>query len=558
MKDNRIIAIDNEIERIDEQITILETQRLSLLEQRQDIVDEISVAESMELESDNNVDYGDPSQFSWTQQLQQAAYQHWGITSFRPLQVPILNAALDKKRDIFVVLPTGGGKSLCYQLPALLEGLDEKNKFTVVVSPLVSLSHDQVYHLKQANIPAATLTNGSTREQTNLVHDFIGGKKLNDPQHHFKLIYVTPERVAHSKRFMTKLNIAYDQGRVSRIVNAFSQIPIMALTATCPWNVMKDVMKILGLRQPQMPRGTLVYSAPLHRPNLIYQVVKRPDTMKETIQHISKYILKNYRGQSGIIYCFSKKDTETVSMDLYNESKGQIVCEVYHADLSLESKEEVHRLWREKKVHVIVATIAFGMGINHLETRFVIHHSMPKSLENYYQESGRAGRDGKRADCILYYRGQDVYKMVNYAQELSTCRKIIFEKYFSVDPSIPAYTSGLVNSTSPDVKCGTCDNCTRQEPIQMVDISKETLTLAHLCRALKNVDEQVTLKALIGFWQGKGLKKLKLEYLKEDPNIQIPVNKAYSIMDLERIINHLLINQYLAEKFHFTMYSTYS
>ena len=218
MKDNRIIAIDNEIERIDDQISILETQRLSLLEQRQDIVDEIMLAENMELESDNNIDYGDPNQFPWTQQLQQAAYQHWGITSFRPLQVPILNAALDKKRDIFVVLPTGGGKSLCYQLPALLEGLDEKTKFTVVVSPLVSLSHDQVYHLKQANIPAATLTNGTTREQTNLVYDFIGGKKLNDPEHHFKLIYVTPERVAQSKRFMTKLNIAYDQGRVSRIV----------------------------------------------------------------------------------------------------------------------------------------------------------------------------------------------------------------------------------------------------------------------------------------------------------------------------------------------------
>ena len=136
----------------------------------------------------------------------------------------------------------------------------------------------------------------------------------------------------------------------------------MALTATCPWNVMKDVMKILGLRQPQMPRGTLVYSAPLHRmyyiynspcfdskglhvysillyqilgPNLVYQVVKRPDTMEETIQHMAKYILKNYRGQSGIIYCFSKKDTETVSMDLYNQSKGQIVCEIYHADLTL-------------------------------------------------------------------------------------------------------------------------------------------------------------------------------------------------------------------------------
>ncbi|KAI7886348.1 ATP-dependent DNA helicase [Lichtheimia hyalospora FSU 10163] len=552
--EDRFKQIDNELDTIEEEISILQAKRASLLEERESLYDKAllrSVQENTTIAPKQT-----SNEFPWTNELQQLASQHWNIQRFRALQEPIMNAALQRERDIFVVLPTGGGKSLCYQLPALYE-----SGFTLVVSPLVSLISDQVYHLQKARVPSVSLTAASTNEDNKYVQDTMPmtpqDVKLKMGEEKFKLVYVTPEKIAKSKRFVNKLNQAYDAGQLSRI-NLFPKTPIMALTATCPWSVMKDVMTILGMKHPPKPNATLVYTAPLYRPNLIYKVIEKPEKDADVLQHIVQWIKTYHTKSSGIVYCFSKKDTQVMAEGL---TMNGISSGYYHADLEDDEKEDIHSLWRNGTVQVIVATIAFGMGIDHPKTRFIIHHSISKSLENYYQESGRAGRDGNDADCVLFYRAHDVYAMVKYAQDFTTCRKILFERYFSFDPSISAphqHADMLVNETSVDVPCGRCDNCTRIDNVSYQDITVEALTLVRVCHELAKQQQRVTFAKLLQIWQGYGLKAVNLEKLRHDQTIQLPVNKKYSLFDLERIINHLVVERYLAEDFYFGAYKVIS
>lgn len=209
LMESRIKAIDDEIAAINIQITALQDRRKELEREKNELRER---SMRKQFAQDTLPDYATEN-FPWSIQIRQLAAKHWGIHEFRSLQLPILNAALERNRDIFVVLPTGGGKSLCYQLPPLLE-----DGFTLVISPLVSLIQDQVYHLEEAGVPAALLTAASTKEEVNQVQNAMAPKKGGQESSSFKLLYVTPEKIAKSKRFMSKLNQAYDSGRLRRIV----------------------------------------------------------------------------------------------------------------------------------------------------------------------------------------------------------------------------------------------------------------------------------------------------------------------------------------------------
>lgn len=360
--------------------------------------------------------------FPWNQQLLNTNKSLFKNDSLRPHQVLGLNAIL-ARRDAFVLLPTGGGKSLTFQLSSVIQP-----GTTVVVMPLLSLMNDQREQMEALGVNVRMLAGGLPWEDQRLILDEVANSTRK-----VDLLLVTPEKLRGSQALLNALRTAERNGRLDRFVideahcvsqwghefrpdyqeltcfrHEFPQVPILALTATATAEVILDVQKVLGMRDSVVVRSTF------DRPNLKFEVRPKPRSLKGTVDLIAEEIRKRYIGMSGIVYCLSRKETETVAEQL--RSLG-VSANFYHGNLDANVREDVRIEWMNCKTQVIVATVAFGMGINKRDCRFVYHVSLPKSVENLYQEAGRAGRDGLPALTVVYFDWHDSLRLKLLASE---------------------------------------------------------------------------------------------------------------------------------------------
>ncbi|MGI8889725.1 MAG: DNA helicase RecQ [Chthoniobacterales bacterium] len=388
-----------------------------------------------------------------------ALKKHFGYSAFRPLQEEIVRDAL-AGRDVFALMPTGGGKSLCFQLPALL-----RPGLTIVVSPLISLMKDQVDALQASGV-AATFLNSALAgaEARNRLRGLYEGE--------FRLLYVAPERLMLDS-FMEKVpewnvnQIAIDEAHcisewghdfrpeyraLSRLRELLPDVPMMALTATATERVREDILKQLNLREPR------TYVASFDRPNLTYRVVPKASPYDQLLE-----FLRDRPNDNGIVYCASRKTADSIAARL---NADRIAARPYHAGLEAMERAQNQEAFLRDDVRVVSATIAFGMGINKPNVRFVVHYDLPKNIESYYQETGRAGRDGLPSDCVLLFNAGDVVKQTRFIEEKSeseariareqlrqmvhyaetrACRRTTLLHYFAEE--------------RPNESCHGCDNC---------------------------------------------------------------------------------------------------
>ncbi|MEY3208352.1 MAG: helicase RecQ [Bacteroidota bacterium] len=421
--------------------------------------------------------------------IMQALAQYFGFKAFKGTQEKAIHSLMSG-RDTFVIMPTGGGKSLCYQLPALmLPGC------AIVVSPLIALMKNQVDLVRGysendevAHFLNSSLNKGQIKE---VKADLVSGKT--------KLLYVAPETLTKQENidFFRDLNISFfavdeahcisewghdfrpEYRRLKEMMEEInSSIPIIALTATATPKVQSDIVKNLSLRDPE------VLISSFNRANLYYEV--QPKVKKEqTVKSIVKYIT-GHKGKSGIIYTLNRKTTEELA-DLLIANNIKAVA--YHAGLDQKLRADRQDQFLNEDVQVIVATIAFGMGIDKPDIRFVIHFNIPKSIENYYQETGRAGRDGLEGNCILYYSQKDVAKLEHFLRDKPLSEREVGAQL--IDETVAFAESGVCRRHSllhyfgeeTTVKnCGKCDNCLN--PKEQIEAKPELVKLLQAIQAL--------------------------------------------------------------------------
>lgn len=391
--------------------------------------------------------------------------KHFGYESFRPLQEDIIRQVLEGK-DCLALMPTGGGKSLCYQLPALmLPGI------AIIVSPLISLMKDQVDQLTANGIKAAFINSAlSPREITDVQEQALSGE--------LKILYLAPERMRAPgfESFLKLLPISLiaideahcisewghdfrpDYRNLKMLREIFPSAPLIALTATATDKVRVDIVKQLSLRNPK------VFIASFNRPNLSYSVLSKNRSRENLLR-----LINTYKDQSVILYCFSRKGAEELAESLRLQGYA---AEAYHAGLNNHLRKEVQEKFIKDEIAIITATIAFGMGIDKPDVRLVVHCDMPKSIEGYYQETGRAGRDGLAAECVLFFSHADRRKHAYFIDEIEdeTERQRAWEKleqvmqYGDLPVCRRRYLLNYFGEEYQEENCGACDICLKTTP----------------------------------------------------------------------------------------------